>query len=201
MERLEYLENQKKKRGAGKYDEGLYNDQIETYLKKRIDDFVPVIASDEIDTLKQYIRPNMKRFGWIMNTATSISPGEHWVAFYINNEDDYQSIEYYDSFGEKLPKSIENKVKEIARIINPETMFKFKYNRIQMQPDKSGDCGWYAIKFLDKRFNGIPFSEATYYDKFIEKMKKQIDMSGQGQKEIDKYKKMWGGCNCFKKYF
>jgi hypothetical protein len=153
-------------KGSSKED-GLWNDEIEKILKLKIKDTVP------------FVNNQTKRFGFIMNTADSSSDGSgengnslgHWVSTYINNEDDYPSIEYFDSFGDDPKESTIQSLKQMACRINREKYFKFKINKLKLQPEKSPHCGHYAIKFLEDRFNGIPFSEASGYDAYIERFK------------------------------
>ena len=85
-------------RGAS-IKKGLYNDEIESVLKKRIKDFVPVIPLDKVSDMVKYVKPQMKRFGFIINTNPSTSDGSgkdgykegHWRSVYFNNEDDFKS--------------------------------------------------------------------------------------------------------------
>jgi len=174
--------------------EGLYNDQIENVLKKRIRDFVPVIPSDKTSELLNYVQPNMKRFGFIINTNPSTSDGSgndgyregHWRSCFINNEDDFTSIEYFDPLASGNPeKSLIDSMKQIAKKMNPEKYFLLKINRLKRQPNGSASCGWHAIQFLDKRFQSIPWDEATGYNRYIEKISPSDTKNGE--KEVKKY--------------
>ena len=186
-------------KGVCSDDEGLYNDQIEKILTKRIKDFVPIIPADKTDELLDYVNSNTKRFGAIVNTADSSSDGTgengnslgHWTAIYINNEDDYPSIEYYDPLVEgDIPDRLYKSLRKIAKKMNPETLFKFKPNMIRRQDINTSSCGWFCLKFLDDRFNGIEFHEASGYSDFIEQHK-GADGSKDGEKEIQDYKKKY----------
>lgn len=168
----------KEGKGSSK-DDGLWNDEIEKILKLKIKDTVPVVAIDQVKNLIPFVNNQTKRFGFIMNTADSSSDGSgedggklgHWVSTYINNEDDFPSIEYFDSFGDDPKESTIQSLKQMARRINPEKYFKVKINKLKLQPDSSPHCGHYAIKFLEDRFDGKTFSEASGYDAYIEKFK------------------------------
>ena len=175
--------------------DGLWNDEIENLLKKKIRKPVPVVASDMLKTLYSEIRPDQKNFAFVMNTAPSTSDGSgegdneqgHWVSIYIDNEDDYPSIEYYDSLAEGLPKPhVIKHLKNIASVMNPETMFKLKVNNLKLQSDDSPDCGWFAMRFLERRLGGDSFSEASMYDKYMEKIRPKLEKDGG--KDIEKYK-------------
>lgn len=184
--------------GKGASDDGLYNDEIEKVMTKRIKDYVPVIPADKTDDLLKYVGRGDKRFGAIINTVDSNSDGTgirgpigHWTAVYINNEDDYPSIEYYDPLVEgDIPDRLYNSLRKIARKMNNEMYFKFKPNMIRRQDVKTSTCGWHSMKFLDDRYNGVPFSTASGYDDFIEQHK-GADGSADGEKEIEKYKKKY----------
>jgi hypothetical protein len=188
----------RKGKGVGD-DDGLYNDEIEKVIKKRVKDYVPVIAADKTDDLLKYVGRGDKRFGAIVNTADSSSDGTgrngnsigHWTAVYINNEDDFPSIEYFDPLVQsEIPDRLYNSLRKIARRMNPEMYFKFKPNMIRRQDIKKSSCGWHSMKFLDDRYNGIPFHDASGYDDFIEQ-NKGADNSLDGEKDIDDYKKKY----------
>lgn len=176
-------------------EDGLWNDEIEKMLAKSVRKDVPVVASDMVKTLYPEVRPNQKNFGFIMNTAPSSSDGSgegdneqgHWVSVFIDNEDDFPSIEYYDSLAEGNPKPhVLKHLKNIARIMNPETMFKLKVNNLKLQSDDSPDCGWFAMRFLERRLGGDSFSEASMYDKYMEKIRPSHEE--HGDRDIEKYK-------------
>lgn len=185
--------------GKGASDDGLYNDEIEKVMTKRIKDYVPVIPADRTDDLLKYVGRGDKRFGAIINTADSSSDGTgkrgnslgHWTAVYINNEDDYPSIEYFDPLVEgDIPDRLYNSLRKIARKMNPEMYFKFKPNMIRRQDIKTSTCGWHSMKFLDDRYNGMPFHEASGYSDFIEQ-NKGADGSADGESDVQEYKKKY----------
>jgi len=180
-------------------EDGLYNTDISRVVKKRIRDFIPVIPADKTNELLKYVKQGDDRFGFIINTADSTSDGSgengnslgHWTACYVNNEDDYQSIEYFDPLCGEVPKAVEDIMKKIAFKMNPEKMFKYKFNMIQQQPDNSPDCGWFSIKFLEDRYNSVPFAEASGYESFIKEKHRCADNSEEGNDEIKKYIKKY----------
>ena len=187
------------KRVGGKGD-GLYNDEIEKIVKKRIKNYIPVIASDEIDGLLKYVGRGDKRFGFVINTNPSTSDGSgndgnrlgHWRSIFINNEDDYPSIEYFDPLAEgKMPPELISICRKITRKMNPEFLFKYKQNMLRRQSKLTSNCGHHSIKFLDDRFNGIPFSEASGYDTYMERMNSVVNDSVSGEKDIMKAMKKY----------
>jgi len=177
--------------GQGDGDGGLYNTEIEKITDKVIDDTtIPVIARNQLNDLDKYIKPNMKRFGFIINTdkiPQKDPEGGHWRAVYINNCDDYQSIEIFDPLVSTPEKGLIQKLRDISKKINPEEYFKFKNNNLQSQPDDSPHCGYHCILFLEKRFHGIPWSEASYYDEYMKKNKPHYDGEKEVLKKIKKY--------------
>jgi hypothetical protein len=174
--------------GKGHGSDGLYDDEIETIAKKRLRDYIPVIAKDETQELMNYVKKGDKQFGFVINTDNSDQPGRHWRCVYINNRDDYPSIEYFDPLTEGKPEqSLIDACRKIAIKMNPEKLFKYKQNMLRRQSKLTSNCGYHVLQFLEGRYQGIPFSEITGYDKFIEDMKKQngdLDGSGHGEKEL-----------------
>lgn len=186
--------------GAGYDGDGLFNDEIEKIAKKRIKDYVPVIASDQLNELPKYVGRGDKRFGFVVNTNPSTSDGSgndsyppgHWTAVYINNEDDYPSIEYFDPLAQgKMPEDLIKMCRRIAVKMNPELMFKYKQNMLRRQSKTTSNCGWHCVKWLDDRYNGVPYSEATGYDDYMESLNNAPDGSRDGEKEIASYIKKY----------
>jgi len=186
--------------GAGYDGEGLFNDEIEKIAKKRIKDYVPVIASDQLNELPKYVARGDKRFGFVVNTNPSTSDGSgndsyppgHWTAVFINNEDDYPSIEFFDPLAQgEMPEDLIKMCRRIAVKMNPEVMFKYKQNMLRRQSKMTSNCGFHAVKYLDDRYNGVPYSEATGYDDYMESLNNAPDGSRDGEKEIASYIKKY----------
>lgn len=186
-------------RGDGE-DEGLFNDEIENIAEKRIKNYVPVIASDEINTLSKYVKPGQKRFAFIINTNPSTSDGSgndghrpgHWRSIYINNDDDYPTVEYFDPLCEgRIPNDLLRVCMKIARKMNPEIMFKYKQNMLRRQSKMTSNCGYHALKFIDDRYHGVPYSDATGYTDYMDKLNQVKDDSRDGEKEVMKYIKKY----------
>jgi hypothetical protein len=186
-------------RGHGQED-GLYNDEIEEIARRSIKNFVPVIASDEINTLSKYVKPGQKRFAFIINTNPSTSDGSgedgqrpgHWRAVYINNDDDFPTVEYFDPLCEgRIPNDLLKVCMKIARKMNPEMMFKYKQNMLQRQSKLSSSCGYHSLGFIEDRYNGVPYSEATGYDDYMMKLNQVKDDSRDGEKDVMKYIKKY----------
>ena len=191
-------EEARKLMGLGDGDDGLYNDEIANLIRKRVGRVVPVIPSDKVKYLKDYVKRGDKIFAAVINTNPSDSDGSgtdgykvgHWRAIFIDNEDDYPSIEYFDPLVSSPEKELQVELKKIAKKMNPERMFLYKENRLQRQAKEASTCGYHAAQFIDDRFLGIPFSEASGYDDFINSMG-TADHSADGEAEIKKYIKKY----------
>jgi len=182
--------------GGGKDDgdDGLYNDQISTIMKKRIKNFVPVVASDKVDELLLHVEPGDKFFAAVVNTEPSSSSGRHWRCIIIDNRDDFPSAEYFDPLAETErgpEESLISVMKRICKIMNPEKYCKFKYNLLRRQSYNKSNCGFHVMRFIEDRFNGIPFSEASGYDAYMKKQKgsgyEPIDDSIDGEGDLKSY--------------
>ena len=186
-------------RGDGE-DDGLYNDEIEQIARRSIKNYVPVIASDEINTLSKHVKNGDKRFAFIINTNPSTSDGSgedghrpgHWRAVYINNDDDFPSVEYFDPLCEgRIPNDLLKVSMKIARKMNPEMMFKYKQNMLRRQSRLTSNCGYHSLAFIEDRYNGVPWSEATGYDDYMHKLNEVKDDSRDGEKDVMKYIKKY----------
>lgn len=176
----------KKETGKGKYEDdknGIYNDELEQIFYDKLHKFVPVISSDEMWMIEKMVNKETKKIGWIQNTEPSSSGGRHWVAYFINIPE--KEINYYDSLvennGMPPPESMKG-LKKIIDKINPEYYLKFKNNLCRYQNPKSNNCGYFSLKFILDRYNNIPFTECTGYDR----VKNEY---GEGEKMIKKFKK------------
>ena len=180
--------------GASESDDGLYNDQIEQIMKKRINNFVPVVAKDQVDSLLGYVKKGDKFFSAVVNTDPSSSGGRHWRCIVMDNRDDFPSAEYFDPLCEtmKPEESLLNVMREIAKKMNPEKYFKYKFSEIRRQSFNKSNCGYHVCKYIEDRYNGIPFSEASGYDDYQKRMKGKgaPDNSADGEKELKNYEKM-----------
>lgn len=182
--------------GSGEIKEGMYNDEIMKFLKKKVKHIVPVIPADKTSDLLNIVKPNQDKFAFVINTAPSQADGSgedgyksgHWRACFFNNEDDYMSAEYFDPLAEgKPPKELLDVMRKIARKMNPEKMFLYKQNNLRLQDYDTSSCGWFSCKFIDDRYSGIPWEEATGYKQYVDKMK-PVDIK---EKEIDNYYKKY----------
>jgi hypothetical protein len=173
--------------------DGLYNDQIEQIMKKRINNFVPVVAKDQVDSLLGYVKKGDKFFSAVVNTDPS-SGGRHWRCIVMDNRDDFPSAEYFDPLCEtmKPEESLLNVMREISKKMNPEKYFKYKFSEIRRQSFNKSNCGYHVCKYIEDRYNGVPFSEASGYDDYEKRMKGTgaPDNSADGEKELKNYEKM-----------
>ncbi len=179
--------------GEGEDDDALYNDEIAKIIKKRVGKVVPVIPSDKVKYLKDYVKRGDKSFAAVINTNPSQSDGSgtdgyrpgHWRAIFIDNRDDYPSIEYFDPLVSTPEKELVVELKKIGKKMNPEKMFLYKENRLQRQAKEASTCGYHAAQFVDDRMNGESWCSATGYDDFVNRMG-QVDDSADGEEEIRK---------------
>lgn len=175
--------------------DGLYDSDIRKMNEELFDVEIPVIASDETESLLSMVKPG-EDFGFIINTNPSTSDGSgrdghrpgHWVSVFVDVDD--CTLEYNDPLVETkyVPKHILSIGKKIInKIGNKENYFKVKMNHLKNQNDYTNTCGLHAIHFLKQRYDGIPFSKATGYEDYF--MKHKIDNSETGEDIIhQKYK-------------
>lgn len=146
---------------------GLWSDQINDIMAEYVDKgYLGTIAADEIPRIiDKSLEDTDGTFGFIMNLDTSDMEGSHWVAVYVDLYDE-KTIEYFDSFGDD-PSDLF--LKDIKRLIDQhkdvEWYLKMKINKVPRQRENSSTCGYFAIRFLRKRFKGVPFEQASGFEK------------------------------------
>lgn len=166
--------------GSG-YDsnDGLYNTELEV-IADNLNIQVPIIASDEIQKIiLPMIDSNTKQFGFIINTDDSNGPGKHWTSIFIDNDEDRPSIEFFDPLGDGINPKLIDDIKMIVDKLQNEKYFLFKENMVQVQSNESSSCGIFAMKFLEDRYNDVPFIDATHY-------RSCMKQDGLGEKNIKK---------------
>ena len=124
----------------------------ETEIRKKINSvlgkfccFIGTYGRDEIPDVKK--RPA----AIVINTALAHEEGEHWVALYINEDNECL---YFDSFG--LPPMH----KEIQEYISRQSC-SLKFNTVTLQTPASFSktCGHYCIMFVVYLCRGHSFDE------------------------------------------
>lgn len=157
--------NQKVKK-EDSYIEGLYNYEINKYLKE-FPQFSGTFTRDEIS--HKYMAPRIPS-GFIVNTVTRKEANDgvigHWVAVYINQD----SCEVFDPLAQNIPIDMIASLNKLINHWRIPTMLKFKVNNVKFQDGERGTdgektCGHHCINFLNKRFKGVPFKTVTKFDK------------------------------------
>jgi hypothetical protein len=195
-------EQVRREMGFGEYnsDNGLFNDEIAKIIRKRVGKVIPVVPSDKVNDLLSYVVKGDKKFAAVINTNPSQSDGSgndghrpgHWRGIFIDCQDDFPSCEYFDPLAEGKPeKALVDVMKRICKKMNPEKMCLFKQNNIRRQAKEKSTCGWHVLQFIDDRWRGIPWAEASGYNNYMEKLKEPIDDSMDGEKEVEKYIKKY----------
>lgn len=85
----------------------------------------------------------------VANTHPSFKPGEHWVAFYF---DEQGQAEYFDSYGMRPTN------KYFKKFLNRNCV-KYGFNRQRIQSDFTSVCGNYCCIFLYNKAKGISLTK------------------------------------------
>jgi hypothetical protein len=164
-------------------DKGMSTDQINSVMKKyKQRGYLGTIGSDQCFTFIPKIKPHT-RVSWIMNAEKSTQAGDHWVGVMLDSRPNgSNSVEFYNSLGKAdrpfLLKPFLRHIRPILSELQPETLLTFKENLIPDQNATSSNCGEFSIKFLEDRYAGKSFSEASGFNSkaepMIEKFKKTL---------------------------
>lgn len=84
---------------------------------------------------------------FIANTDRKGTRGEHWVAFYVNND---KHVEYFDSYAEEPNEDISKYLSNYLEI---------KMNNHKIQSPFSDSCGHFCVYFIFNKCIGISFKE------------------------------------------
>lgn len=80
---------------------------------------------------------------YVANTDNDSEPGEHWVAFYFPNENEY---EFFDSYGQPP---------YTYQFPNLNSYMLSNYNSLILQSLTSNTCGHFCLYYLYSRSNGF----------------------------------------------
>ena len=144
-----------------KLGNGLYDSEIENILKEfKSMGWSGVICSDELHLLKP-----KKKMSFIMNTLPrNTKKIGHWISVYIDVKND-KSVEYMDPLGRNPDKKFNEDIKKLVDKIKSKELLKYKINNVRSQRANSKTCGLHSMNFIMNRLNGIPWIQATNFDK------------------------------------
>ena len=166
-----------RRQGHGKLLKALWNDQIEEYFNNE-PRFTGTYSIDEIKDIPKRIPQ-----AFVINTAPSdADEGEHWQAVYISPD----SVEFYDSYGDEPDKQVVKQLKEKVHSWKLPVMLKFKVNKVAGQKDTTNTCGFFSMRFLDERLNGVPFNQATRFERPENEHDRVTHEEETGEKTINK---------------
>ena len=110
--------------------------------------------------MKKHLDKGESKIGIVFNTDPSTKDGEHWISMYMDlgkhNSPNY-GIYYFDSYGEKPSKEIQNLIKEAMEQGDKyNRKLLYFYNDYSYQK-KNAQCGMYAIHFIKQMLEGLSF--------------------------------------------
>ena len=157
-----------------KYLPALYESDINEYYKNE-DRYLGTYAIDEVKNINNIIdieNKNIKGYGFIVNNSKRDPNDEtdkHWTAVYI----DKYNIEAYDPLAKHI--KADDILKQMKPLIEKNNvLYKLKINDNMSQNPLSHLCGYHCISFLNKKFDGQSFKEASEYDKNYNKVTNDI---------------------------
>jgi len=107
-----------------------------------------------------------KTVSCIVNTSPTNKPGRHWTAIFIDIGRD-KSANFFDSFGVDPEPEIAAGTKALVDKMKPRTLLRYRINRVRSQSWSSDTCGWQCIRWLADMYAGVPFADATGFNKII----------------------------------
>lgn len=108
-------------------------------------------------SIAKLLNNGITKVGIVFNLDKHTESGSHWIAMFIDLKK--ERIYYWDSYGEKPPKEVNNLVNRIKEQGKMKGM-KFRYykNNIRHQY-RNSECGVYCMYFIVKLLQGKTFRE------------------------------------------
>jgi len=170
---VEILDSDQEGDGKRPMRGGLYESEINDIMHQ-FPEYMGTIPIDKLNTLNP---SKTSDSACIINLDPSHKKGSHWIALYISPHRS-KSIEYFDSYADDPPESLQRDLRLLVAKINPSTYLKLKVNKIKNQAENSSNCGFFAMKFILDRLSGKKFKDITGYS----------DVR-KGEKDIKEFKK------------
>ena len=143
------------------------DDMVNDIGKPLSNNYLGTVARDQISSLKFRKFP----FGFIFNTSKENEQGRHWCAVFSDGE----SVELYNPLGAD-DDAFSDVLADLLTLLKAKSdvLLKVKINNIRHQNNESSSCGWFCIKFLNARMNGVSFKTITDFDHSPEEEKKLL---------------------------
>lgn len=180
--------------GQGREEErGLSSVEIDKMMKnKKMNGvYLGTTARDKFDYILKKVKPQ-SRGAFIYNVDNSDLSGSHWRAIFFDaRPTGSKSIEMFDSYGDDPSRKDLKELKKLSNVLNSDVLLKLKINKMKLQSDNSGNCGWLCMRFILDRMRGKSFSKATGFDDHLKKMSK-VKAS---EDDVESFKKQFSKFN------
>ncbi len=148
---------------SNKLDYGLYDYQLDQIMEG-LPSFYGSIDYHLLDNVLDKIKHNFDNYP--VHSFILLIKGEkyidgHWVCVFIDKRAMY--VGYYNSFGYDAPDELKLKIKNMFNEMKVEHLMKWKYNKVQIQPEESSLCGLYCCHTLYLLYFGHSWKDSTNY--------------------------------------
>jgi hypothetical protein len=112
--------------------------------------------------IKDMYNDGIKKIGIVFNLDKHHQSGSHWVAMFVKLNKKRCNILYYDSYGEKPPKEINDFMIEICKKVKNigKHKIELKYNKKRNQFGNS-ECGVFSMMFIIASLSGFSLNEIS----------------------------------------
>jgi len=143
---------------------GLYNSEVSKLLSKfRARGFLGTFSIDQIPAA---ITPkNKKQVSFILNIVPHNIQWGHFVSVFIDGA--RNTLEYFDPLGMEPVKGFKKAITPLLESMKLPSPPQLKINRIRNQALNSSNCGYFAMRFLIRRYKGESFRQASGYDEAL----------------------------------
>ena len=132
--------------------------------------FTCSLSNINLDKLR---KQGKTKLGIVYNMDTHNKPGSHWVAMFIDLDDN--EVDYYDSYGDDIETTpIRKFKKKMLKALGKDAVYKFNNKRHQY---KDSECGIFCIKFIEYRLKGRSMEYIKKHmpkDKQVQKYRKKF---------------------------
>ena len=157
--------NIKHESGTGLNDNqpGLYNFEVDKLMNKyKNKRFLGVYPIDELDKIMKP-KHNHSSYSFILNNEPHNVRIGHFIAVMMKPG----VLEYYDPLANKPKRQFIQNIINVMRKLDIKLPVQFKINKIRFQSSISDNCGYFSMRFLQRRYNGEDFKDASGYTRFM----------------------------------
>ena len=142
---------------------GLYNFEVDKLMNRyKNRGFLGVYPIDELNKIMKP-KNNHPSYSFILNNMPHNVKIGHFIAVKMEP----RVLEYYDPLENKPKMEFMKSIASVLKRLGIKLPVQFKINKIRFQSSTSDNCGYFSMRFLQRRYSGENFKDASGFTRFM----------------------------------